>query len=250
MRFRRLREYCLFLESLFRINIRLLWGMWKLTKLPQPAITVFGGSRIPHDSIHAKMAMELSKKLAADGFSIITGGGPGIMEAANQGAIEHLKECHMGKGENCFSETVSAGIGLIRLNMEKANPYVQENIVMSHFFARKWLLVRYSVGFAIFPGGFGTMDELFEIITLVQCNRMERLPIVLVDSSFWYPLVEWIDHRAVPYHLIMEEDKKIITIVDTVDQAFEALQKCKSFQQSLMHNGVDQQHSRSNNGQN
>ena len=123
--------------------------------------------------------------------------------------------------------------------MEKANPYVQENIFMSHFFARKWLLVRYSVGFAIFPGGFGTMDELFEIITLVQCDRMRRLPIVLVDSGFWYPLLEWIHHRALPYQLIDEKDKNIFTVVDTVDEAFAILQKSKTFKQSLMSNGSD-----------
>ena len=97
MRFRRLREYAKFLKSLCKINIRLIWGMWKLTKLPQPAITVFGGARIPHDSVHSQMATRLTKMLAGDGFSIITGGGPGIMAAANQGAIEYLKECNINK---------------------------------------------------------------------------------------------------------------------------------------------------------
>jgi uncharacterized protein (TIGR00730 family) len=236
---KRLREYRKFLKSLFKINIRLLWGMWKLTKLPQPAITVFGGARIPLDSIHAKMALELGKKLAADGFSIITGGGPGIMAAANQGAIEYLKECKIN-GNTCKNEVVSAGIGLLRLNMEQANPYLQENIVMSHFFSRKWLLVRYSVGFIVFPGGFGTLDELFEVVTLIQCNRMAKVPIVLMDSSYWYPLIEWIDHRAIPYQLINPEDKNIITVADSVEEAHKIIkERCAHIDQSLIYNGND-----------
>jgi uncharacterized protein (TIGR00730 family) len=212
--------------------------MWKLTELPQPAITVFGGARIPHDSVHALMATRLTKMLAGDGFSIITGGGPGIMAAANQGAIEHLKECHING--NCPNQVISAGIGLLRLNLEKANPYVQKNIQMTHFFSRKWLLVRYSVGFVIFPGGYGTMDELFEIITLVQCNRMAKVPIVLMDSSYWQPLVEWIDHRALPYQLISPADKNIFSIVDTVEEAYKIIHEgCKESDRSVIYNGND-----------
>lgn len=239
MFFRRIREYCTFLKSLFRLNSRLLWGMWRLTKFPHPAITIFGGARIPHESIHANMAEELGKKLAGDGFSIITGGGPGIMEAANQGALEYLGECKVN-GAKCSSKYVSAGIGLLRLNLEKSNPYIQENIVMTHFFARKWLLVRYSVGFVFFPGGFGTMDELFEVVTLVQCNRMAKVPVVLVDSGYWQPLMEWIDHRAITYHLIEPEDKNIITVVDTAEEAFQIIRKyCTDSTCSVLHNGVD-----------
>ncbi len=241
MRFRRIKEYAKFLKSLFKINVRLLWGMWRLTKLPQPAITVFGGSRIPHDSIHAKMATELGKMLAGDGFSIITGGGPGIMAAANQGAIEYLKECHIN-GNRCHNEVVSAGIGLLRLNIEKTNPYLQENIQMTHFFSRKWLLVRYSVGFVIFPGGFGTLDELFEIVTLVQCNRMAKAPIILMDKSYWQPLMEWVDHRALAYQLISPADKNIFTVVDTVEEAFTIIHDCcKGMEKSVLYNGGERQ---------
>ena len=235
MRFRRIREYAQFLKSLFKINIRLLRGMWRLTKLPHPAITIFGGARIPHGSHHAKMAMELSKKLAGEGFSIITGGGPGIMEAANQGAVEFLKECNLNGG-SCPVGIISAGIGLLRLNVERSNPYVQEHIEMTHFFSRKWLLVRYAVGFVIFPGGFGTMDELFEIVTLVQCNRMQKVPIILIDVGYWQPLVEWIDHRALAYQLIGPEDTKIITIVDTVDEACRLIsEQCKGVERSVVY---------------
>lgn len=239
MYFRRLREYGKFLKSLFQINIRLLWGMWRLTRLPHPAITVFGGARIHTDGIHSKMAFELGKRLAEQGFSVITGGGPGIMEAANQGAFEYVKECYLN-GNHCINTFVSAGIGLIRLNKEKSNPFVQENILMSHFFARKWLLVRYSVGFIVFPGGFGTLDELLEVIVLVQCNRMAKVPIVLIDVGFWKPLIDWIEHRAIPYQLISPEDKNLISVVDTVEAAFAIIhERCKHCDRSVTTTGVD-----------
>lgn len=239
MYFRRVREYARFLRSLSKTITHLLWGMWKLTKLPHPAITIFGGARIPKDSIHAKMATELAKKLAGDGFSIITGGGPGIMEAANQGAIEYIKECNINSNA-CINKVVSAGIGLIHLNMEKSNPYVQDNIVMEHFFSRKWLLVRYSVGFIVFPGGFGTMDELFELVTLVQCNRMAKVPILLIDSGYWQPLMDWVDHRALMYQMISPEDRDIMTLVNTVDEAYDIIRaRCFDADQSILSNGND-----------
>jgi uncharacterized protein (TIGR00730 family) len=238
---RRIREYAHFLDSLIKTNFRLLWGMWRLTRLPHPAITVFGGSRIPHDSIHAKMATQLAKMLAADGFSIITGGGPGIMEAANQGAFEYLNECRLTNGvAHCPPGIISAGVSLFRLNKENKNPYVQEFVEMRHFFARKWLLVRYSTGFVVFPGGFGTLDELFEVVTLVQCSRMAKVPIVLMDKSYWSPLVEWIERRAVPYQLIEPEDTKIIQITDSVEEAFAIIHEgCKHTVRSPVYNGVD-----------
>lgn len=234
--FRRIKEYSRFLKSLFKTNIRLLWGMWKLTKLPHPAITIFGGSRIALESEVALKAKDLSFKLVDAGFSIITGGGPGIMEAANFGAIEYLRECDLNSPMCRNRKIVSAGIGLIRLNKEKANPYVQENIVMEHFFSRKWLLVRYSVGFVIFPGGFGTMDELFEIVTLVQTQRMKKLPIVLIDIDYWKPLIDWIDTRALKQGLITKEDVSILKFVDTVDEAFEYIKKaCIECTESKIH---------------
>lgn len=232
---RRFKEYGRFLRSLFKTNIRLLWGMWKLTKLPQPAITVFGGSRVDLDSPIGIKAKQLALKLVSAGFSIITGGGPGIMEAANYGAIEYLRECDLNS-PLCGNRLVSAGIGLIRLNMEKTNPYVQENIVMEHFFSRKWLLVRYSVGFVIFPGGFGTLDELFEIVTLVQTHRMKQMPIILIDREYWQPIMEWIHQRALRENLITKDDLKIIMVMDSIDEACEMIIKqCSSSFESKFH---------------
>jgi len=233
----RIKEYFRFLHSLWKTNIRLLWGMWRLTALPQPAITVFGGSRIAIDSDIAKKAEQLTKLLANSGFSIITGGGPGIMEAANHGALESLQECKKN-GIKCVNNVVSAGIGLLRLNKDKFNPYVQKYILMEHFFARKWLLVRYSVGFVIFPGGFGTMDELFEIVTLVQCNRMAKVPIILMDRLYWSPLMDWIETRALKSGLISAGDTSIIRVTDSVQEAADIIKsECIGCEQSILSNG-------------
>ena len=209
--------------------------MWKLTSLPQPAITIFGGARVQLDSELAKKAEQLALLLARDGFSIITGGGPGIMEAANMGAFNAIKDCVID-GAHCPVREVSAGIGLVRLNRERVNPFVQKNIIMEHFFARKWLLVRYSVGFIVFPGGFGTLDELFETLTLIQCNRMARVPVVLFDSTFWNPISVWMEQQALASGLLSKEDAALITITDSITEAFAIIKKGATGQQkSVLH---------------
>lgn len=235
----RLHEYFKFIKSLLKTNIRLLWGMWRLTKLPQPAITIFGGSRVSLESKWGQDAKKLANILAREGFSIITGGGPGIMEAANMGAMqfvtENLKECNINGNGRCYPKYASAGIGLIKLNKEKANPYVQENIVMEHFFARKWLLVRYSVGFVIFPGGYGTMDELSEVLTLIQCNRMEKVPLILMDKDYWHPLQLWGRTRALENNLISAEDTHLVKFTDSVEEAANILiSACKKRESSVL----------------
>lgn len=226
---RRLKEYFKFLKSLTLTNCRLLSGMWKLTKLPQPAITVFGGSRISQDSIYAKQAEQLAKKLASKGFSIITGGGSGIMQAANYGAFQAAQEWGKVNGTQELKIT-SMGIGLLWLSEDKKqeNKYVHDQIVMYHFFSRKWLLVRYSVGFVVFPGGFGTLDEIFEVITLIQTSRMPQFPVVLMGQEYWQPIIDWAIKKALKEKLIDEQDLQIISIARDVDHAFEIIcQKCE-----------------------
>jgi uncharacterized protein (TIGR00730 family) len=234
MNWRRWGAYWHFTKDMFTINWRLFYGMWRLTRLPQPAITVFGGSRISKDNPYSNLAYELSKKLANEGFSIITGGGQGIMEAANQGAFEFaqekLKECK-GWGCNhrqCKKRLVTIGIGVVRLGEEKMNPYTHDIIIMDHFFSRKWMLVRYSIGFVVFPGGFGTMDELFETITLIQTQRMAPMPILLMGKEYWEPLTDWITDQWLKRGLISHGDEKIINVVDCADDAIEIIKKrCK-----------------------
>ncbi len=225
---KRLREYFKFLKSLILTNGRLISGMWKLTKLPQPAITVFGGSRISKDSIYVKQAEELSKKLASKGFSIITGGGSGIMEAANYGAFQAAREWGEANGTEKLKIT-SMGIGLFWLKEGEKykNKYAHEQIVMYHFFSRKWLLVRYSVGFIAFPGGFGTLDEIFEVITLIQTSQMPDFPIVLMGQEYWQPIIDWALQKALKENLITEKDLQIVSVARDVDHAFEIIcQKC------------------------
>jgi uncharacterized protein (TIGR00730 family) len=225
----RLKEYARFLKSLASINLRLLWGMWKLTRLPQPAITIFGSARLSMDSKDSARAQTLARKLAFDGFSIITGGGPGIMKAANKGAFEAMQDLGF-KNKIQRKQINSFGVGLTRLSTEKrTNKYMHDIIIMDHFFSRKWLLVRYSVGFIAFPGGFGTLDELFEVVTLVQCERMKKMPIILIGKDFWKPLEEHIYRRMLANGLISDDDVGIITaITDDLDEAYEIIRThCK-----------------------
>jgi uncharacterized protein (TIGR00730 family) len=223
--FRRLKEYSKFVASLGKTNCRLLQGMWKLTKLPQPAITIFGGSRIKHDNIHADRAFQLARILTEEGFSVITGGGPGIMEAANKGAYDFAKEYG---AKNKTKKITSLGISLTSFAKEKLNPYTHDVIFMEHFFSRKWLLVRYSVGFIVFPGGFGTLDELFEVITLEQSYKMPKMPIVLMSKGYWGPMITWLENRALTNGLISEKDLNLIYATSDVEEACEIICKhCK-----------------------
>lgn len=222
---RRLYDFAKFLKSLSGTNFRLLHGMWHLTKLPLPAITMFGSARLPFKSKHSERACALAKMLALDGFSIITGGGPGIMEAANRGAYEAAQELGI-KDKKKYLKKTSAGIGLTRLNLEKFNPYLHESIIMEHFFARKWLLVRNSMGFIVFPGGFGTLDELFEVVTLIQCDRMKKVPIVLMGKTHWDPIYKWASTMLVKEGFVSKKDLSIIaTITDDVDEAYKIIKR-------------------------
>jgi uncharacterized protein (TIGR00730 family) len=225
--FKRLKEFTKFVFSLAKTNGRLLWGMWKLTRFPQPAITFFGGSRVGKNTIAAKTAFKLAKKLTEEGFSIITGGGPGIMASANQGAYEVAREYGI-KNKRKRTKFTSLGITLTSFGRERLNQYIHDGIVMDHFFTRKWLLIRYSIGFIVFPGGFGTLDELFEIVTLEQCYQMPKMPIILMNVEYWEPLIDWMKNRALKEGLIDDKDLDLIHVTDSVDEAFDIIIKyCK-----------------------
>lgn len=217
--YRRLRSYGTFLfTELIPMNVRLLAGMWKLFSVQQPSVTVFGGTSIPIDHPAAREAERLAGMLAESGFSIITGGGPGIMEAANKGAIGSLKSCSITNILEC-KPFVSVGIGLTKLSAEHLNPFVQKSIIMGYFFERKWLLVRHSMAFVVCPGGFGTLDELFELTTLIKCRRMPQLPVILLCKDYWQPLIDWLQTKTLHDGLITKDDLAIISIVDSADHA-------------------------------
>lgn len=212
--FRHLARQLTLARELFTAYFRIVQGMWKIEKLAPPRITVFGGAKVPKDSLHARQAHELGKILIERGFSIITGGGPGIMEAANCGAYN-----------NGTIRTHSIGIPVAGVNQEKINTCVDTVIPTSHFFIRKWLLMRSASAFVIFPGGFGTLDELAEVLTLMQTNKLKRFPVVLIDRSYWKHFFQWAEN-AVEHGLIAKADLELLRVTDDIQEACDWLSLC------------------------
>jgi uncharacterized protein (TIGR00730 family) len=194
-----------------RIQGEFVHGINSLSEIGA-AISVFGSARTPHDSPFYAEAQSLGCKLADAGFAVITGGGPGIMEAANKGALE--------------AGGLSVGCN-IELPFEQAqNPYLNLSINFRYFFIRKTMFVKYSNGFVIFPGGFGTLDELFESLTLVQTRKISRFPIVLYGSTFWSGLLDWVKGTQLEAGVISPEDLNLLILTDSVDEARDIMVDC------------------------
>jgi len=175
-----------------------------------PAVSVFGSARIKADHPTYKMARDLGRMLAKAGYSVITGGGPGIMEAANRGCQEGGK--------------LSIGCN-IELPMEQGlNPYVDLGIEFRYFFARKVMFVKYADAFVILPGGFGTMDELFEALTLIQTGKVRHFPVVLVGSNYWSGLLDWIRETLIPSGTVSLADLELFQVVDDPDEVVRIVQ--------------------------
>jgi uncharacterized protein (TIGR00730 family) len=174
-----------------------------------PCITVFGSARFKEDNIYYGKAREFGKSIAQLGFATMTGGGPGIMEAANRGAFEN--------------GGVSIGCNIQLPFEQKPNPYVNKSVTFEHFFVRKVLLVKYSYAFIIMPGGFGTMDEFFEILTLVQTKTITNFPIVLFGKAYYQPLMEMIEWM-VEQGTISKEDLTLVLLTDDVEEATNHIQ--------------------------
>lgn len=192
--------------ALFKIMSEFVHGYEMMAKIG-PCVSVFGSARTQPDSEYYKLAEEISYGLTQIGFGVITGGGPGIMEAANKGAKR-------GNGK-------SVGIG-IKLPFEDAlNPYVDHDysINFDYFFARKVMFVKYAQGFIVLPGGLGTLDELFEALTLIQTNKIGRFPIVLVGTKYWSGLIDWMKQTLIPAGNISEKDFELYRLVDTAEEA-------------------------------
>jgi hypothetical protein len=169
------------------------------------AITIFGSARIKEGDSYYAQARELAGLLAGEGFAVITGGGPGIMEAANRG-------CHEAGG-------LSIGCNIELPHEQSVNPYVDLGVEFRYFFARKTMFVKYADGFAIFPGGFGTFDEFFESLTLIQTGKIRHFPVVLIGKSYWSGLLEWIRAEPIAHGNISPEDLDLIRCTDDMDQA-------------------------------
>jgi uncharacterized protein (TIGR00730 family) len=187
-----------------RIQAEFVEGFGALAELG-PAVAVFGSARTARDDPYYAMAVELGASLAREGFAVITGGGPGAMEAANKGAAE--------------AGGVSVGLGIELPFEEGVNEYVNLGVNFRYFFARKTMFVKYSQGFVVLPGGVGTFDELFEALTLVQTHKVTSFPIVLVGSDYWRGLLDWLRGTVLAQRKIGEADLDMLTVTDDVEEA-------------------------------
>jgi uncharacterized protein (TIGR00730 family) len=192
----------------FRVFWQFLKG-FRVLHFTGPCITVFGSARFKEDNIYYTNARDFGKRIAELGFATMTGGGPGIMEAANRGAFEN--------------EGVSIGCNIQLPFEQKPNTYVNKTITFEHFFVRKVILVKYSYAFIIMPGGFGTMDEFFEILTLVQTKTVTSFPIVLFGKEYYQPLMEMIGWM-VQQGTISKEDLSLVLMTDDAEEAMHHIQ--------------------------
>lgn len=196
-----------------QVGYQLMTSFFRLARLPMPIVTVFGGAQSDRSGKFAKQAHDLSQRLAKAGISVITGGGPGIMVSANCGAASVRK-----KGE--MAQTL--GIAVSGIDDDFINPCA-DTFDVNYFFMRKWLLIRYSVGFVVFPGGIGTMDELFDLLNMLKHHRVPPLPVVLIGTEYWKPLVSWFKDSALKSGLIDERLMKLFIVTDDIDQAYEQI---------------------------
>ncbi len=194
----------------FRIQSELIDGIETLNGLG-PAVTVFGGARIESDHPYYEASVQVGKKLSAAGFSIITGGGPGIMEGANKGSFGQ-------KG-------MSVGLNIALPHEQNANDYQDISLSFRYFFVRKLMFVKYAAGFVIFPGGYGTMDELFEALTLIQTEKIRQFPIVLFGSDYWSGLMDWMRGTVLANSCIDEKDLDLVTISDDPEEVMQIIMR-------------------------
>ncbi|HMR15380.1 MAG: TIGR00730 family Rossman fold protein [Confluentibacter sp.] len=197
--------------AIFKIMGEFVSGYEKLSKIG-PCVSIFGSARTKPDHANYKLAESIAKRIVEAGYGIITGGGPGIMEAGNKGA-------HIAGG-------TSVGLNIELPFEQHDNPYIDsdKSLDFDYFFVRKVMFVKYSQGFVVMPGGFGTLDELFEAITLIQTHKIEKFPIILVGTSFWKGLLDWIKTTLLDsFANISAGDMNLIHLVDTEDEVIEIL---------------------------
>lgn len=203
-----------------QVFFQLVYGIFKISKIPRPIITIFGGARMPLDHYYARKSYELAQKCVDCEISVLTGGGPGVMEAASCGVFSSNNNSKMQR---------TMGIKVDGLIDEEVEESCLEDayITLRYFFARKWLLTKYSQAFVVFPGGFGTLDELFEVLTLIKTKKMNSVPIILFDSKYWNGILAWLKNSVEKEGLIAEKDLDFIQVVDDTDKIFNIIhQKC------------------------
>jgi uncharacterized protein (TIGR00730 family) len=197
--------------SVFKIMAEFVEGFEKMARIG-PCVAIFGSARTNSKHEYYRLTEEIAYLLTKKGFGIITGGGPGIMEAGNKGA-------HFAGGK-------SVGVNIDLPFEQKSNPFIDpdKNIEFDYFFVRKVMFMRYSQGYIVLPGGFGTLDELFEAITLIQTQKLVKFPIVLVKKSYWQGLLDWINDRMLEEGKISKEDLDIFQVVDTAEEAVKIIE--------------------------
>lgn len=191
--------------QIFKVMAEVVEGFDSLSRIG-PCVSIFGSARTQPDDRYYQLAEEIAFGLTQEGYGIITGGGPGIMEAANKGA-------QRGKGK-------SVGLNIELPFEQSSNPYIDPDklIFFNYFFVRKLMFIKYAQGFVVLPGGFGTMDELFEALTLIQTQKIGKFPIVMVGKDYWDGLFQWIQKRLIEEKTISPEDLELFSVVDTADE--------------------------------
>ncbi|TYP75027.1 LOG family protein [Aquimarina intermedia] len=199
--------------AIFKIMGEFVNGFEKMSKIG-PCVSIFGSARTKTDDKYYKLAVDVAKKIVDHGYGVITGGGPGIMEAGNKGA-------HLGGG-------TSVGLNIELPFEQHDNPYIDsdKSLDFDYFFVRKVMFVKYSQGFVVMPGGFGTLDELFEAITLIQTKKIAKFPIILVSTEFWGGLMDWVQSTLLDrFTNISPGDLDLVHVVDTPDEVLDILNK-------------------------
>ncbi|HET7361434.1 MAG TPA: TIGR00730 family Rossman fold protein [Salinimicrobium sp.] len=199
--------------AIFKIMGEFVNGYEKLSQIG-PCVSIFGSARTKPDHKYYKLTEEVAGKIAEHGYGIISGGGPGVMEAANKGA-------HLAGG-------TSVGLNIHLPFEQHDNPYIDsdKNINFDYFFVRKVMFVKYSQGFVVMPGGFGTLDEVFEAITLIQTHKIDKFPIILVGTDYWSGLLQWVRNCLLDdFQNISEGDMEIVQVVDSADEVIKILDK-------------------------
>lgn len=194
--------------KIFQIMSEFVDGFERLARIC-PSVSIFGSARTAPDHPYYQLTVDISRTLSNAGFSVVSGGGPGIMEAANKGAYE--------------GKSPSIGLNIQLPHEQSGNTYQDISLSFRHFFSRKVMFVKYAAAYVVMPGGFGTLDELAEILTLVQTKKTRKIPIILVHAPFWEGLIDWFKTRLVEEKTIDPEDLDLISILDKPDDILEAI---------------------------
>jgi uncharacterized protein (TIGR00730 family) len=195
-----------------RIADEFLDGFEKVEQIDRPAVSIFGSARVRDGSAPYDEARDVARRFGEAGWAVVTGGGPGVMEAANRG-------CKEGGG-------LSVGFNIELPHEQSANPYLDIAMTFSHFYARKTMFVKAAEGFVVFPGGFGTADELFESLTLIQTGKIRHFPVVLHGRAFWEPMLVWVREQALPLGMVSPNDLALLTVTDDPEETLAYVVGC------------------------